>query len=56
MRVYGHLQVEHSLAMSKRVNFEKPTNVIKMPKPVETKIGPPSVSSKGIGPINANEM
>ena len=48
MRVYGHLQVEHSLAMSKRVSFEKPTNVIRMPKPAETKIGPPSVSSKGI--------
>jgi site-specific recombinase XerD len=24
MRVYGHLQIEHSLAMSKRVNFEQP--------------------------------
>ena len=36
MRVYGHLQVEHSLAMSKRVNFDQATNIIPLPKPTET--------------------
>jgi integrase len=44
MRVYGHLQVEHSLAMSKRVNFDKPANVIEMPKAVEAKSAAPSGS------------
>ena len=33
MRVYGHLQVEHSLAMSKRVNFAQPANPVSQPKP-----------------------
>jgi integrase len=37
MRVYGHLQVEHSLAMGKRVSFDKPTNIIPLPKPAEAK-------------------
>jgi hypothetical protein len=32
MRVYGHLQVEHSLAMIKRVNFEQ-TKEVPQPQP-----------------------
>ena len=32
MRVYGHLQVEHSLAMSKRVNFDETINTVSQPK------------------------
>ena len=40
MRVYGHLQVEHSLAMSKRVNFDQTTNPDPQPKPAETKKSP----------------
>jgi integrase len=39
MRVYGHLQVEHSLAMSKRVNFEQATAQIQQPKTEEAKAG-----------------
>ena len=31
MKRYGHLRQEHSLAMSKRVSFDKPANVIPMP-------------------------
>jgi integrase len=37
MRVYGHLQVEHSLAMSKRVNFERTTAQAPQPKPEDAK-------------------
>ena len=37
MRVYGHLQVEHSLAMGKRVCFDAPSNVIPMPRPTDAK-------------------
>jgi hypothetical protein len=37
MRVYGHLQVEHSLAMGKRVSFDAPSNVIPMPRPTDAK-------------------
>jgi integrase len=37
MRVYGHLQVEHSLAMGKRVRFDKPTNKLPLPRSAETK-------------------
>jgi integrase len=33
MRVYGHLQVEHSLAMSKRVNFKQTTIQVSQPQP-----------------------
>ena len=33
MRVYGHLQVEHSLAMSKRVNFKQATTQVSQPQP-----------------------
>jgi integrase len=40
MRVYGHLQVEHSLAMSKRVNFDQTINPDPQPKPAETKKSP----------------
>jgi hypothetical protein len=40
MRVYGHLQVEHSLAMGKRVSFDAPSNVIPMPRPTEAKESP----------------
>jgi hypothetical protein len=36
MRVYGHLQVEHSLAMIKRVNFEQTSTQVPQPKPAET--------------------
>ena len=32
MRVYGHLQVEHSMAMSKRVNFAQTANPVSQPK------------------------
>jgi integrase len=35
MRVYGHLQVEHSLAMIKRVNFEQTVTEVPQPKPAE---------------------
>ena len=37
MRVYGHLQVEHSLAMIKRVNFEQAATQVSPPKPAEAK-------------------
>jgi hypothetical protein len=37
MRVYGHLQVEHSLAMIKRVNFEQAATQVPQPKPAEAK-------------------
>ncbi|HEY3856935.1 MAG TPA: site-specific integrase [Verrucomicrobiae bacterium] len=40
MRVYGHLQVEHSLAMGKRVSFDAPSNVIPMPRPTDAKESP----------------
>jgi hypothetical protein len=39
MRVYGHLQVEHSLAMSKRVNFDQTANPVLQPKPSEEEAG-----------------
>lgn len=32
MRVYGHLQVEHSLSMIKKVSFDKADNIIPLPK------------------------
>src|SRR5580692_1570114 len=35
MKRYGHLRQEHSVAMSKRVSFEKPANIIEMPNRVE---------------------
>jgi hypothetical protein len=38
MRVYGHLQVEHSLAMGKRVSFDAPSNVIPMPQPTSMEV------------------
>jgi integrase len=38
MRVYGHLQVEHSLAMGKRVSFDAPSNVIPMPQPTAAQV------------------
>jgi integrase len=38
MRVYGHLQVEHSLAMGKRVSFDAPSNVIPMPQPTDAQV------------------
>jgi hypothetical protein len=28
MKRYGHLRQEHSFAMIKRVNFDKPTNIV----------------------------
>jgi hypothetical protein len=36
MKQYGHLRQEHSLAMSKRVSFDKPGNVIPMVNVAET--------------------
>jgi len=36
MKRYGHLRQEHSLAMSQRVSFDKPANVVPMPKVAET--------------------
>ncbi len=39
MKRYGHLRQEHSLAMIKKVNFDKPTNVIPLPKADDTKNG-----------------
>jgi integrase len=36
MKRYGHLRQEHSLAMSKRVSFDKPANVIPMLNVAET--------------------
>jgi integrase len=37
MRVYGHLQVEHSLAMIKRVSFEQNAAEVPQPEPAEVK-------------------
>jgi hypothetical protein len=45
MKRYGHLRQEHSFAMIKRVNFDKPTNIVPMPKSEETKAGKFSVST-----------
>ena len=42
MKRYGHLRQEHSLAMSKRVSFDCPTNLIPLPQASETKSGQPS--------------
>jgi len=38
MKRYGHLRQEHSLAMIKRVSFDKPANVIPLPKPEDVKV------------------
>ena len=38
MKRYGHLRQEHSLAMIKKVSFDKPANVIPLPKPEEVKV------------------
>ncbi len=43
MRVYGHLQVEHSLAMSKRVNFDQTTNLVTQSNPSAVESGKSSV-------------
>jgi integrase len=43
MRVYGHLQVEHSLAMGKRVSFDAPSNVIPLPRPTNAKENAPAM-------------
>jgi integrase len=40
MKRYGHLRQEHSFAMIKRVNFDKPANIIPMPKAAETETNP----------------
>ncbi len=34
MRVYGHLQIEHSVAMSKRVTFSQSSDAVPPPNPV----------------------
>ncbi|MGH7950401.1 MAG: tyrosine-type recombinase/integrase, partial [Limisphaerales bacterium] len=39
MKRYGHLRQEHSLAMIKKVSFDKPTNVFELPKADDTKTG-----------------
>ncbi|HTV40725.1 MAG TPA: tyrosine-type recombinase/integrase [Candidatus Sulfotelmatobacter sp.] len=39
MKRYGHLRQEHSLAMIKKVSFDKPANVIPLPKPEDVKTG-----------------
>jgi integrase len=39
MRVYGHLQVEHSLAMSKRVNFNQTANPVLQQNPPAAVVG-----------------
>ena len=36
MRVYGHLQVEHSLAMGKRVNFDQPAETVEKPALIQS--------------------
>jgi hypothetical protein len=45
MKRYGHLRQEHSFAMIKRVNFDKPTNIVPMPKAAEAEAGKSSVST-----------
>jgi hypothetical protein len=45
MKRYGHLRQEHSFAMIKRVNFDKPTNIVPMPKSEETEAGKSSIST-----------
>jgi integrase len=42
MKRYGHLRQEHSLAMSQRVSFDKPANVIPMPSTANSTAEPPS--------------
>ncbi len=39
MKRYGHLRQEHSFAMIKRVSFDKPANVIPLPKSEDAKAG-----------------
>jgi integrase len=39
MRVYGHLQVEHSQAMIKRVSFDQAANSVSQTKPAELEAG-----------------
>ncbi len=39
MKRYGHLRQEHRLAMIKKVNFDKPANVMPLPKPEDAKAG-----------------
>ena len=39
MKRYGHLRQEHSLAMIKKVSFDKPANVIPLPKAEDAKTG-----------------
>jgi integrase len=46
MKRYGHLRQEHSLAMIKKVSFDKPTNVIPLPKSEDAKAGE-KVSASG---------
>jgi hypothetical protein len=45
MKRYGHLRQEHSFAMIKRVNFDKPEVIVSQPKPAETDTGKASVST-----------
>ena len=35
MKRYGHLRQEHSFAMIKRVSFDKPANIVLLPKPAD---------------------
>jgi len=46
MKRYGHLRQEHSFAMIKKVSFDKPANVIPLPKSEDAKAGE-KVSASG---------
>jgi hypothetical protein len=53
MKRYGHLRQEHSFAMIKRVNFDKPANIIPMPKIAETETNLPSDERRAIAAAKA---
>jgi integrase len=45
MKRYGHLRQEHSFSMIKKVSFEKPTNIVPLPKSAEAKSNGNSVAT-----------
>jgi len=45
MKRYGHLRQEHSFAMIKKVSFEKPTNIVALPKSGDANTGEKPSSS-----------
>lgn len=53
MKRYGHLRQEHSFAMIKRVNFDKPANIIPMPKTAETETNFPADERRAIAAAKA---